>query len=161
MHYPFHLKRSAFLTIGALLVTAMSLGSCSSHKPKLSTQDAITENFVELRMQAATVVTDSVRREKYLAATTALEDSLRAFDLAASSIVADYQMAFRDYSADKAVLNNLAAKYRAEQSKAIADFVQAHTAMAASVTADEWKPLAKQEQKLIKSVAAAAARSLE
>lgn len=159
MHNPFHLKRTAFLAIGALL--AMSLVSCSSHKPKLSTEDAITEGFVELRMEAAKVITDSVRREKYLAATTALEDGLRAFDQAASAIVSDYQKAFRDYNADKTVLNGLAAKYRAEQSKAIADFVQAHSAMAASVTADEWKPLAKQEQKLIKSVAAAAARSLE
>lgn len=161
MHNPFQVKRRALLMISALLATAMSLGSCGSHKPKLSTEDAITEEFVELRMEAEKVVTDSVRRGKYLAATTALEDGLRAFDQTAGGIIQDYQKAFADYNSDKTVLNNIAAKYRAEQSKAIADFVQAHTAMASSVTADEWKPLAKQEAKMIDSIKAAAARSLE
>lgn len=161
MHHPFQVKRGALLMISVTLATAMSLGSCGSHKPKLSTEDAITEEFVELRMEAEKVITDSVRREKYLAGTTALQDGLRAFDETASGIIRDYQKAFEDYANDKAVLNNIAAKYRAEQSKAIADFVQAHTAMASSVTAEEWKPLAKQEGKLIESVKAAAARSLE
>jgi hypothetical protein len=52
MHNPFHVKRAAFLMTGVVLAAAMTLASCGSPKPKLSTEDAVTEGFVELRMQA-------------------------------------------------------------------------------------------------------------
>lgn len=161
MHNLFHMKRATLAVIGVVLTTATSLGSCGSNAPKPSPQEVVAEGFLELRGEARKVVSDSVRREKYLTATMALEASLSEFDQVASSIIHDYQTAFADYNADKAVLSALAAKYRAEQSKAIASFVEAHTSMAASVTSDEWKPLAKQEEKLMKNLTAAARRSLE
>ena len=161
MHNPFHVKRTTIVMIAALLATALPLSSCGSNDPKPSAGETITGGFLELRMEAQKVITDSVRREKYLSATTALETGLNEFDQAANSIVREYQAAFRNYDVDKAALSGIAAKYRAEQSKAIADFVQAHTAMAASVTADEWKSLARKEAKLIGDIKAAAARSVE
>jgi predicted transcriptional regulator of viral defense system len=156
-----HDSRSSALLCSAILSLATILGSCGSNEPKPSATDAMSDGFVELRMEARKTITDSVRRDKYITATQALEDALRGFDETASSLVQDYRKAFADYGTDKATLNDIAAKFRAEQSKASAQFVQAHTAMAASVTADEWKPLAKKENKLLESIKAAAARSLE
>ena len=112
-------------------------------------------------MEAQQVITDSVRREKYLAGVASLETVLREFDETSSGILTEYRAAFVDYGSDKSKLNDIAARFRAEQSQANARFIQAHLAMASSVTADEWKPLAKKEVGLLKDIKKAAAGSLE
>ena len=143
----------------ALLVTCLLLGSCSSDK--LSPTDVITQGFSDLRTMAASVVTDSLRREKYLRNTQALEDELRAFEAYAAGVDREYRIAFSDYGADAARLRKIGSAFREEQKKARDRFIDAHLGMAASVTAEEWKALAKEESRIIEDLQAAAARSLQ
>jgi hypothetical protein len=161
MNRPATFVRKRFYLSGLALLLPALLASCGSNEPRPSTGDTISNGFLELRMEAERVVTDSVRREKYLAGTVSLETVLHEFDETSSKTFADYRKAFVDYNANKDVLNNIAARYRAEQSQANARFIEAHLAMAASVTADEWKPLAKKEARLLKDIKDAASGSLE
>jgi hypothetical protein len=161
MFNPVYERSRQLLRCGAILLLALVVGSCGSNEPKPSTGDTITNGFLELRMEAQKVITDSVRRDKYLAGTTSLETVLNEFDETSSKTFAEYRAAFVDYGTDKAKLSDIAARFRAEQSQANARFIEAHLAMASSVTADEWKALAKKEVKLLKGIKKAAAGSLE
>jgi len=143
-----------------LLLCFLLLGSCSSGS-KLSPTDAVTQGFAELQIMAGTVITDSVRREKYLRHSKALEVELRSFEDYAGKAIRDYRAVFIDYDADAARLKQLAANFREEQKKARGRFIDAHLGMASSVTADEWKQLSRHESKIIEDLAAAAARSVE
>jgi len=161
MFNPAYDRPRTIIRCSAIMLLALVVASCGSNDPRPSTGDVITNGFVELRMEAEKVVTDSVRREKYLAGTVSLETVLHEFDETSAKTFADYRKAFVDYDANEDALNNIAARYRAEQSQANARFIEAHLAMASSVTADEWKPLAKKEAKLLKDIKKAAAGSLE
>ncbi len=161
MHYLVVYMRHPVLLVAVLLSSAVGLGSCGTQKPNPSTTDAIVAGFAELRLEAGSVITDSLRREKFLHHSRALEVGLRSFEQTAQGLIEQYRSAFTNYDADQNSLSRIAAEYREQYQQAGAQFVASHLAMAASVTAEEWKPLAKTENKLLKEVREAAARSLE
>jgi hypothetical protein len=161
MFNPIYDRSRQCLRCGAVFLLALVVGSCGSNEPRPSTGDTITDGFLELRVEAQRVITDSVRRDKYLAGTESLETVFHEFDETSSKIFTEYRSAFVDFGTDKSKLNDIAARFRAEESQATARFIEAHLAMASSVTANEWKALAKKEVKLLKDIKKAASRSLE
>jgi hypothetical protein len=152
-------SRGSFLLCGGMLLTAALLGSCSSSK--LSSADVITQGFAELRSTAESTISDSIRREKYLQGARRLENELRAYDDYAYKAVESYRKVFTDYDAGQEGLMRLSAEFREQQQKARTAFIDAHSAMAASVTADEWKALGKKESRILEDLRDAAAGSLQ
>lgn len=142
-----------------LLISGLLLGSCSSDK--LSAADVLTAGFAELRASANSVIGDSVRREKFLKATNALETELRSFDEYFRGAVGDFRTAFADYDVGQKILQQMSDDYFKRQTEARSRFVDAHVAMASSVTVDEWKELSKKEISLLKDFRSASIRSLQ
>ncbi|HEX9852388.1 MAG TPA: hypothetical protein VGA68_05215 [Woeseiaceae bacterium] len=142
-----------------LLISGFLLGSCSSDK--LSAADVITAGFADLRFTANSAVGDSVRRDKYLKASLALEAELRSFDEYFAGAVGTFRTAFADYDAGQDSLRRISDEYFARQKDARTRFVDAHAAMAASVTVDEWKVLSRKEISLLKDIRSASVRSLQ
>ncbi len=142
-----------------LLISGLLLGSCSSDK--LSAADVITAGFADLRVTANSVIGDSVRREKFLKASDTLEAELRSFDEYFGGVVGKFRTAFAEYDAGQDSLGRISDEYSARQKEARTRFVDAHVAMASSVTADEWKVLSKKEIKLLKDIRSASIRSLQ
>ena len=159
MHYQLSFRQRPLLVCNLVLLSAVLLGSCSSTKP--SSADVITAGFAELRATANTVISDSLRQEKFLQASQQLEDELRSFEEYARGAVENFQAVFGDYDAGQDSLKRVATEFHEQQKAARDRFIAAHLAMAASVTAEEWKPLVKKEGKIFKDLRDAAARSVQ
>lgn len=152
-------RRYRNLSSCTIVLLAVVFGSCGSNK--LSTTDVITQGFADLRSTASSVVSDPLRQDKFLQATQQLESGLRSFEAYSLGAIEKFQLSFKDYDVSRETLVNLSAEFHQEQQKARAAFLDAHLAMAASVTADEWKPLAKVENRMLEDLRAAAARSTQ
>jgi hypothetical protein len=155
-----HLFRQLPLPVCSLiLLSAVLLGSCSSTKP--SSADVISAGFAELRATANTAISDSLRREKYLQASQRLETELRTFEEYARDAVGNFQAVFKDYDAGQDTLKRLSTEFYGQRKMAQDRVIDAHLAMAASVTASEWKVLVKKENTIFKDLRDAAQRSVQ
>jgi hypothetical protein len=156
---PNPLSRKAPLLVGLVLCLAAGIffPSCSTVPP--STDDILRAGFTELRASAAAVITDAARRDLYLEHCRQLESELLAFEKYTAGFVDRYRLAFTDYAADQAELAKLSETFRQRQRTVQERFVELHLAMAGTLTETEWRPLSKQQAKIIESLLKAASGS--
>jgi hypothetical protein len=147
------------LLCSLILLSAVLLGSCSSTKP--SSADVITTGFADLRATANTAISDPLRREKFLQAIQQLETELHTFEEYARDAIGNFQAVFIDYDAGQDSLQRLSTEFYSQRKMAQDRVIDAHIAMAASVTASEWKVLAKKENRIFKDLRDAAQRGVQ
>mgnify|MGYP001815273788 FL=1 len=147
-------QRSFKVALLAGLFSCLAAGlvfvSCSTIPP--STGDILRAGFTELRATAVAAITDASRRERYLEHSRQLESEMLAFESYAAGFVDEYRLAFTDYATDAAELERLSAAFRQRQRATQDRFVELHLAMAGTLTETEWRPLSKQESKIIESL---------
>jgi hypothetical protein len=137
-----------WLALGSLFV------SCTTVPP--STRDLLRTGFTELRATAVAVIGDASRRELYLEHCRRLESELLDFETYATGFVEEYRLAFTDYATDQAELELLSEAFRQRQHAMQDRFVELHLAMAGTLTKSEWRPLSKQEARIVESLMKAA-----
>lgn len=153
------IRQRPSLLCSLIFLSAVLLGSCGSTKP--SSADVITTGFADLRETANTVISDSLRREKYLQASQRLETELRSFEEYARGAVENFQEVFADYDAGQDSLKRLSTEFSGQRTMAQDRVIDAHLAMAASVTSGEWKVLVKEENRIFKDLRDAAERAVQ
>jgi len=151
---PLPLLRASFATFlkTAGLSLALSLPLLSCHILKPAPESILRRGFADLNAKAETVISDRARRESYLQYSRQMEAEFLDFEAHVAGFVRDYRRAFTDYDIGEQELTGVVEDFRDRQRSAQDRFVELHLAMAATVTAEEWPPLSRQEAKIIESL---------
>jgi len=150
MPNPLSVKPTLLAGLILFLAAGLFVTSCNTFRP--STRDILRTSFTELRATAVTVIGDAARRELYLDQTRRLEAELLDFETYASGFVEEYRLAFTDYATGQAELEVLSETFRERQHVMQNRFVELHLAMAGTLTEAEWRPLSKQETRIIEAL---------
>lgn len=150
MPNPPSLKAPLLAGLFLCLAAGLFVTSCNTLRP--STRDILRTSFTELRATAVAVIGDALRRELYLDHCRRLEAELLDFETYATGFVEEYRLAFTDYGTGQAELEALSEAFRQRQHAMQDRFVELHLAMAGTLTPEEWRPLSKQEARILESL---------
>jgi len=142
--------------LGVLIGLVSGLWTASCSQPQPATADILRSGFTELRTGARAVIADPDRRETFIELSRQLESELLAFDDYAAGFIDDYRESFADYAAPQSLLSERSEAFRRRQRAMQDRFVDLHLAMAAAVTAQEWRLLSENEAEIIQRLLSSA-----